>query len=297
MKKKCWIGKIRIYWKKKYIGSLGSITICKALLRALSSFWEDGWNQAEREIDERVSVLWLVSSFDFLCLFIYYYYISLWSISRLDLYCSLPSLSSPHQPHHWRQFELNHVTVNTNIHKHINSAKISPTHHHNQQQQINKSLTKPTVSSALDGGPRTLSRDESLAAPQSYSSSISTIQFSAVANKSSLFTNTNGLNNDISPSSPSIGSSGSSSSQTPTDGSAAEPRWMNMTLKTTTTMIVAKPQPNHGKPNLAPKPPGMQNTPPPPPPVQPNGLGLPSAKVSRHHSMKSPRYCTFLFCW
>lgn len=44
-----------------------------------------------------------------------------------------------------------------------------------------------------------------------------------------------------------------------------------------------KPVPNHGKPNLAPKPPGMQlNT-----SVASNNNG--SGRVARHHSMRSPR--------
>lgn len=59
------------------------------------------------------------------------------------------------------------------------------------------------------------------------------------------------------------------------------------------SQLNSRPTPNHGKPNFAPKPPGIQQiiaaksaaAPPPPPPVT-NGT---RPSVSRHHSMKTPR--------
>lgn len=89
-------------------------------------------------------------------------------------------------------------------------------------------------------------------------------------NKSSLF-GTNGISSAAGPTA--TGSNNSLATATVTSTTTTP------TNKSPTPSM--KPVPNHGKPNFAPKPPGLQQ------------LALASSQrttVSRHHSMKSPRY-------
>lgn len=85
-------------------------------------------------------------------------------------------------------------------------------------------------------------------------------------------------------------------------GSAGNNSYNSNSVDTTSPSASASPspptksplptlKPNHGKPNFAPKPPGLQK------------LALANGQrpgVARHHSMKSPRYnqqtITYLFC-
>lgn len=57
----------------------------------------------------------------------------------------------------------------------------------------------------------------------------------------------------------------------------------NLNVGTNNTGAINKPVPNHGKPNCAPKPPGIQQI-----IAAKTGNGNRPA-VSRHHSMRSPR--------
>lgn len=69
-----------------------------------------------------------------------------------------------------------------------------------------------------------------------------------------------------------------SSSSSTSSGTNITPNMVTNNGSGNGTTATAKPVPNHGKPNCAPKPPGIQQ--------------IIAAKngVSRHHSMRSPRY-------
>lgn len=110
--------------------------------------------------------------------------------------------------------------------------------------------------------------------------------FNVLPNKSSLFnTNLSSSSLQISTNTTSQTSSSTSLSSYNSNNSIIQQQQMN------------KPVPNYGKPNLAPKPPGMQSLQlslalPSQPATGRNSNGRPT--VARHHSMKTPRYNAFL---